>query len=153
MSTTPAKITLRSSDGELFEVDEAVAVQSQAIKHLIDDQCADNVVPLPNVTGPILAKVIQYCKKHAEAGDTNDGDAKPADESLTNWDADFINVDQVTLVDLILVNLSLPLQKPSSFSFPLSVVFFFFFDDSFFGLFWNCVSVNCVLDGHLISLL
>ena len=112
MSTAPAKIRLRSSDGELFEVDEAVAVQSQAIKHLIDDQCADSVVPLPNVTGPILAKVIQYCKKHVDAGDTNDGHAKPADESLANWDADFINVDQVTLVDLILVNLSLFLQKP-----------------------------------------
>ncbi|XP_020209978.1 SKP1-like protein 1A [Cajanus cajan] len=93
------KITLKSSDGEAFEVEEAVALESQTIKHMIEDDCADSGIPLPNVTSKILAKVIEYCKKHVEA--TNN-DEKPTDDELKAWDADFVKVDQATLFDLIL---------------------------------------------------
>ena len=93
------KITLKSSDGEAFEVEEAVALESQTIKHMIEDDCADSGIPLPNVTSKILAKVIEYCKKHVEA---NSADEKPSEDVLKAWDADFVNVDQATLFDLIL---------------------------------------------------
>ncbi|TKY70310.1 SKP protein 1B [Spatholobus suberectus] len=93
------KITLKSSDGEAFEVDEAVALESQTIKHMIEDDCADSGIPLPNVTSKILAKVIEYCKKHVEAANPDD---KPSEEDLKLWDAEFVKVDQATLFDLIL---------------------------------------------------
>ena len=97
------KITLKSSDGESFEVDEAVAIESQTIKHMIEDDCADNGIPLPNVTSKILAKVIEYCKKHVENPKTEDvGAVAGGDEDLKTWDADFVKVDQATLFDLIL---------------------------------------------------
>ncbi|KAK8607442.1 hypothetical protein V6N13_053177 [Hibiscus sabdariffa] len=99
MSSSGRKITLKSSDGESFEVDEAVALESQTIKHMIEDDCADNGIPLPNVTSKILAKVIEYCKKHVEAPKTED---RSADDELKSWDADFVKVDQATLFDLIL---------------------------------------------------
>ncbi|MCP6508470.1 hypothetical protein NL478_27275, partial [Klebsiella pneumoniae] len=54
-------ITLKSSDGEEFEVEEAVAMESQTIRHMIEDDCADNGIPLPNVNSKILSKVIEYC--------------------------------------------------------------------------------------------
>ncbi|KAI4325415.1 hypothetical protein MLD38_030818 [Melastoma candidum] len=97
------KIVLRSSDGEAFEVDEAVALESQTIKHMVEDDCADNAIPLPNVTSNILSKVIEYCRKHVEAagGATNSEDRVP-DEELKIWDAEFVKVDQSTLFDLIL---------------------------------------------------
>lgn len=95
------KITLKSSDGEAFEVDEAVAVESQTIKHMIEDDCADSGIPLPNVTSKILAKVIEYCKKHVEAATAEE---KPSDDDIKAWDADFVKVDQATLFDLILVS-------------------------------------------------
>ncbi|MED6146219.1 SCF ubiquitin ligase complex protein SKP1b [Stylosanthes scabra] len=98
MSST-RKITLKSSDGEAFEVDEAVALESQTIKHMIEDDCADSGIPLPNVTSKILAKVIEYCKKHVEAANAEE---KPNEEELKTWDADFVKVDQATLFDLIL---------------------------------------------------
>ncbi|KAB5561468.1 hypothetical protein DKX38_006425 [Salix brachista] len=101
----PKKIILKSSDGETFFVDEAVAVESQTIKHMIEDDCADNEIPLPNVTSKILAKVIEYCKKHVEAGsdkDKNVTGATEKDESLKSWDTEFVKVDQNTLFDLIL---------------------------------------------------
>ncbi|CAK9315994.1 unnamed protein product [Citrullus colocynthis] len=93
------KIVLRSSDGETFDVDEIVAVESQTIKHMIEDDCADTVIPLPNVTSGILSKVIEYCKKHVE---TDDKDPQAVYETLKTWDAEFVKVDQNTLFDLIL---------------------------------------------------
>ncbi|KAJ0428549.1 putative S-phase kinase-associated protein [Helianthus annuus] len=92
-------IVLRSSDGETFEVDEIVAVESQTIKHMIEDGCADTSIPLPNVTSKILSKVIEYCKKHVE---TPNSDEKVAEEDLKSFDSDFVKVDQGTLFDLIL---------------------------------------------------
>ncbi|RVX03438.1 SKP1-like protein 1B [Vitis vinifera] len=94
------KITLKSSDGEAFDVDEAVALESQTIKHMIEDDCADNGIPLPNVTSKILSKVIEYCKKHVEAPKPEERSG--VDEELKAWDADFVKVDQATLFDLIL---------------------------------------------------
>ncbi|XP_054810779.1 SKP1-like protein 1A [Prosopis cineraria] len=93
------KITLKSSDLESFEVDEAVALESQTIKHMIEDDCADNGIPLPNVTSKILAKVIEYCKKHVEAASSEE---KTSDEDIKAWDAEFVRVDQAVLFDLIL---------------------------------------------------
>ncbi|PQQ13954.1 SKP1-like protein 1B [Prunus yedoensis var. nudiflora] len=91
------KITLKSDNGVTFEVEEAVAMQSQTIKHMVEDDCANSAIPLPNVTSIILAKVIEYCKKHHEK-DVN-GENK---EDIKNWDAEFVTVDQSTLFDLIL---------------------------------------------------
>jgi len=99
MSSATKKITLKSSDGETFEVSEAVALESQTIKHMIEDDCADNAIPVQNVTGKILAKVIEYCKKHVGAADA---DEKPSEDDLKNWDGEFVKVDQATLFDLIL---------------------------------------------------
>ncbi|KAH8515103.1 hypothetical protein Peur_046645 [Populus x canadensis] len=95
------KFTLKSSDGEAFEVDEAVALESQTIKHMIEEDCADNAIPLPNVTSKILSKVIEYCKKHVETPKSDDRPSS-ADDDLKSWDAEFVKVDQATLFDLIL---------------------------------------------------
>ncbi|KAH8498103.1 hypothetical protein Peur_073324 [Populus x canadensis] len=96
------KITLKSSDGETFVVEEAVAVESQTIKHMIEDDCAENDIPLPNVTSKILAKVIEYCKKHVEADADKDATITGKDEFMKSWDAEFVKVDKNTLFDLIL---------------------------------------------------
>ncbi|RZB41692.1 SKP1-like protein 1A [Glycine soja] len=84
-------ITLKSLDVEAFEVEEAVAVKSQMIKHMIEDNYVDNKVPLPNATNKILAEVIKYCKKHVDANCT---DEKPSEDELKAWEADFVKVDQ-----------------------------------------------------------
>ena len=128
------KITLRSSDGETFEVEEVVALESQTIKHMIEDDCADNGIPLPNVTSKILSKVIEYCKKHVETPKAEDRVAS-ADEELKNWDQEFVKVDQATLFDLILVcpsqifqfSLSLSLEIDLSCLGTKGEFFFYFF--------------------------
>ncbi|XP_071691427.1 SKP1-like protein 1B [Rutidosis leptorrhynchoides] len=99
-SSTTKVIVLKSSDGETFEVEEAIALQSQTIKHMIEDDCANTIIPLPNVTTKILSKVIEYCKRHDEESIKNDD--KEAEVDLKAFDADFVQVDQDTLFDLIL---------------------------------------------------
>lgn len=98
--STSKMIVLKSSDGETFEVEEAVALESQTIKHMIEDDCADTSIPLPNVTSKILAKVIEYCKRHVDAVAKTDD--KASEDDLKSFDADFVKVDQATLFDLIL---------------------------------------------------
>ncbi|GKA66104.1 SKP1-like protein 1A [Tanacetum coccineum] len=100
-SSNNKMIVLKSSDGETFEVEEIVALESQTIKHMIEDDCADTSIPLPNVTSKILSKVIEYCKKHVESNATKTDD-KSAEDDLKAFDADFVKVDQGTLFDLIL---------------------------------------------------
>ena len=87
-------ITLKSSDGEEFEVEEAVAMESQTIRHMIEDDCADNGIPLPNVNSKILAKVIEYCNKHVHNAAVDTTNASEGGEDLKSWDAEFVKVDQ-----------------------------------------------------------
>jgi S-phase kinase-associated protein 1 len=68
---------------------------------MIEDKCADDEIPLLNITIKTLAKVLEYCKKHVEVVGSMD---KPRENDLKAWDADFVNVDQATLFDLILVS-------------------------------------------------
>lgn len=98
-------LMLRSSDNQEFEVKESVAMQSMTLKKMVEDGCADKGIPLPNVTSHILVKVIEYCNKHAEP--TGPGDAagttnRSAEDELNIFDADFVNVEHSTLLDLIL---------------------------------------------------
>ncbi|KAM3215635.1 hypothetical protein ACQJBY_067585 [Aegilops geniculata] len=109
-------IKLKSSDGKEFEVEQAVAMESQMIRHMIEDDYTDNGLSLRNVNSKILSMVIEYCNKHvqAKAAATSDfgGGARASDatsavpaasaEDLKNWDANFVKVDKATIFDLIL---------------------------------------------------
>lgn len=96
MSSTTEKVLLKSSDGQFFEVDKAVAQLSQTLKHLVEDTEPNTAIPLANVTSVVLAKVIEYCKKHSEAS----ADAKDA---LKAWDREFVKVEQSLLFDILMV--------------------------------------------------
>lgn len=107
-------ITLTSSDNERFEVSEAAASLSQTISNMIEDDCAKGGIPLPNVTGSVLAKVMEYCNKHASSSSSSseqDGGSSSAPpvaasnantEDLKNFDKEFIEVDLAMLYDLLM---------------------------------------------------
>jgi S-phase kinase-associated protein 1 len=96
------RVKLKSSDDEMYEVDEAVAFESQAVKNMIEDTGIDAPIPLPNVSSKILAKVIEYCKYHVENQKTSEDKPATPEDEIKAWDADFVKVDQATLFDLIL---------------------------------------------------
>uniref|UniRef100_A0A0E0EL08 SKP1-like protein n=1 Tax=Oryza meridionalis TaxID=40149 RepID=A0A0E0EL08_9ORYZ len=100
-------ILLISSDGERFELSESAASQSKTLSHIIEDDCTDNGVPLPNVTTVVLAKVVEYFKKHAAVTPKPATEAVAAgnakrEEELKSFDAEFIGVDRTMLFELIL---------------------------------------------------
>ncbi|CAI9763813.1 unnamed protein product [Fraxinus pennsylvanica] len=96
MSKDGKMITLKSFDAVVFKVEEIVALESQTIKLMIEDDCADNEIPVPNVSGKILAMVIEFCKKHVEAAAAGDK------AKIEAYDSEFVKVDQATLIELIL---------------------------------------------------
>ncbi|XP_021713526.1 SKP1-like protein 1A [Chenopodium quinoa] len=88
------KIILKSADKELFEIAENAAMLSETVKNIVEAIGESNdPIPLKNVSSKILLKIIDYCNKHVEE-ENND--------VLKQWDADFLNVDQDILFDLIL---------------------------------------------------
>ncbi|XP_026451852.1 SKP1-like protein 1 [Papaver somniferum] len=89
-------ITLISSDEQNFNIQENIAFQSRTLTAMIAADNHDNteiLIPLTNVTGTILAKVIEYCNKHA----ADDGCITDVEK---DWDVEFVNVDAATLTHL-----------------------------------------------------
>ncbi|XP_050234264.1 SKP1-like protein 1A [Mercurialis annua] len=104
ITTTSKKVTLRASDGETFEVEQAVASVSQTIKLLIEDGCADGVIPVPNVTGKILSMVLEYAEKHkrTSAAATLYGPCDDESIIIARWDAEFMKLDRNVLFTLMM---------------------------------------------------
>ena len=99
-------VKLRSSQGEVFEVEPEVACMSTLIKNMVDDSGTDEEIPLPNVKTAILVKVIDYCKYHN--GSPAEEISKPLKSTdltacgVSEWDAEYVNIEQEVLFELIL---------------------------------------------------
>ncbi|KAF5735925.1 SKP1-like protein 1B isoform X2 [Tripterygium wilfordii] len=100
MALSPKKVTLISSVGERFEVEEEVALECQTVKLMIEDECADGDITTLDVSGKILGMVIGYCKKHVESNKS--GDSTAVKTELKAWDAEFVEVDTDQLYHLLL---------------------------------------------------
>ncbi|KAI3738087.1 hypothetical protein L2E82_28105 [Cichorium intybus] len=92
MSSSSNKIVLKSSDGEMFEMEESEARLSGLIRRMIEDECTKPFIPILNVTGDILSIFIEYCRKHADTA--NDDDARRL------FDSELIHKDIKTLKKL-----------------------------------------------------
>lgn len=99
------QVVLQSQDGVDFKVEVKVAKMSETVKNLIEDAGIDSPIPLPNVTGKILSKVVDYCKYHTENPTLVKKDEKKDEkrtDDIIGWDLDFCKVDQPMLFELIL---------------------------------------------------
>ncbi|KAG0238571.1 hypothetical protein BGW42_004333 [Actinomortierella wolfii] len=95
------QVLLTSSEGTEFLIDRDIAEKSQVLKFMFDDVGdSGHAVPLPNVSGPILAKVIEYCTHHRHDAPVQNGEDSASD--ISEWDLEFCKVDQGTLYELIL---------------------------------------------------
>ncbi|KAG0515492.1 hypothetical protein BDA96_10G283500 [Sorghum bicolor] len=94
-------IVLVSSDIRArFEVREAAALLSKTVRRMIDeagaDASGDDGILLPEVDAKTLAKVLEYCNKHAPASSSSSA----AEEDLERFDREFMHVDLGTLYSL-----------------------------------------------------
>ena len=103
-----SSIKLVSSDGKEFSVQMDIARKSVTIKTMLEDLGLDDnyngePVPLPNVNGEILQKVIEWCTKHRD--DAMDAFTGISMDEIPEWDEKtFFNEgkDLKMLFDLIL---------------------------------------------------
>lgn len=103
------KITLKTNDGAEMTVPLDVAKRSILLTNLIDDLgievATTSSVPLPNVTEPVLQKIIEWCEHHRNdplptADDDNESRKKTTD--IDEWDQKYMQVDQEMLFEIIL---------------------------------------------------
>ncbi|KAL5215085.1 hypothetical protein ABZP36_004237 [Zizania latifolia] len=96
-------IVLISNDGRRFELPEAAAKLSQIVSYMIEDGCASPAIPLPNVDGDTLAKVVEYCTMHAAVLSDTASERTSKERELEAFDTKFIDVgDVTTLFELIM---------------------------------------------------
>jgi len=101
-------IRLQSFEGEVFDTDVRTAKCCGTIKVMLEDcgieETDDTVVPLPNVSAPILRKVLEWAEYHKD-------DPIPTEEEIqekrlddiTGWDHAYLKgYDQSSLYELIL---------------------------------------------------
>ena len=93
--------------GEVFPVDIEVAKMSDTIKTMMDDlgieDGKEELVPIPNVDGPVLKMVIEWAKHHKadpQPAEVNESKGRFRFE-IQEWDKEFLKVSQAVLFDLI----------------------------------------------------
>ncbi|KAJ3028433.1 UNVERIFIED_CONTAM: hypothetical protein HDU68_001659 [Siphonaria sp. JEL0065] len=85
-------VKLTSSDGQEFTIASEIANQSILIKGMLEDvgELEDQAIPLPNVTGKTLERVINYCISHKDDPPA-DPEAKPKpSEDIDEKDKEFM---------------------------------------------------------------
>ncbi|KAJ8759118.1 hypothetical protein K2173_004125 [Erythroxylum novogranatense] len=92
----PRVVRLKSSDGEIFEVETEVAMLCKVVGSMMEDGCANDVIPLPNTGSKVLGMVIEWCRKRTTCN-LSKGE-------VNQWDAEFMDniEDQEVLFGLIL---------------------------------------------------
>ena len=110
MSDGDELVTLEASDGRIFRVPLKHAKLSVTISSLIEDAGVDNPIPLPNVSGPILGKVVQYLSyifenpKPKKEGEQQQQQQEHNTDELTQWEIDFFKMDQESLFLIIMAS-------------------------------------------------
>jgi len=105
VSNEEKKLRLISSEGEKFEVLKKVAITSELVKTMAEGDKEENEIPLPNVKSAVLRKVIEYMRYHVDQPSREiEKPLKSANmqEVVSQFDADFVDVDQEVLFELIL---------------------------------------------------
>ena len=98
-------VKLMTSDGELVEVSRECAEASVLIKGIIDDSGIEDDIPLPQVKKAILDKIVVYCQyitTNAAPEIEKPLRSNQLSDVVNEWYADYVNVEQELLFELIL---------------------------------------------------
>ena len=99
-------ITLEFNECEMFTEDLDIARQFGTVKNMLEDLGMDkegeDAIPLSNVNGANLSKVIEWKTFHKDDPSLpEDEDNKKKTDTISSWDLDFLKVDQETLFKVI----------------------------------------------------
>lgn len=98
-----------TEDGTAFIVGRRVAEQSETLKNLIEDVGdITQVIQLPNVTGKVYEKVIEFCKhalllKQEQKQEQKQEEEAEDEKKLTEWEESFVkDMENDFLVSVLL---------------------------------------------------
>jgi S-phase kinase-associated protein 1 len=99
-------VALETEYGQVFQVPREVAMMSVTIANMLadveDDDSTDPIM-LPNLTGPIMAKVVEWAKHHHDHPDLETKPSKnPIEDPIPEWDQEFLKVEQSELFDIMI---------------------------------------------------
>jgi S-phase kinase-associated protein 1 len=99
----PAKIVkVITADEVVLEMPYRAAMMSKTIANMLDDipDEIDAPIPLPNVMGNVMQRVIEFCVHHMNEPEPAEGDPKRTE--IEPWDQEFCKMDQALLFTTIL---------------------------------------------------
>jgi len=104
-SEVARKVSLKSADDRVFQVDLDVIKMSVTIRTMLDDLGQENmeeVIPLPNVRSEILTKVVDWATHHKDDPPIleEDDQREKRTDDITPWDQDFLKVGVQISFDL-----------------------------------------------------
>jgi S-phase kinase-associated protein 1 len=90
-------VSLVSTEGEVFKVNEKAARKMKLVNNMIEDSGLEEDIPLPAVRTEILTKIITYCVHHLDNPEPVLPKPLPsyvlAEVVKDPFDLDFVNVD------------------------------------------------------------
>ncbi|KAJ2809142.1 hypothetical protein H4R20_000321 [Coemansia guatemalensis] len=110
-------IKLAAADGAVISVEQDMAEQSGTIRNILNDVgISSTPIPVPNVSGPILSKIVDYWRHHrgdasrrrpreplpGEENDSCEAATQHAISQMDDFDHEFCRIDQGTLFDIML---------------------------------------------------
>ncbi|KAJ1727031.1 suppressor of kinetochore protein mutant, partial [Coemansia biformis] len=97
-------IRLQASDGRLFAMDRSAAEMSTLVQAFVSDLGAGSApIPLPNVPGATLAKIVEYCTHHKDDVRLRKdvADLLRDDSMVEAWDRRFMDEDDATVLRIL----------------------------------------------------
>ncbi|KAF3321209.1 SKP1-like protein 1B-like protein [Carex littledalei] len=113
-------VLLKCIDGVTVEVAETVALKSKMLKHALEESIPERFIPLDNITGEVMFKIVDYMamqtelesKKPQEIVEKSpelEGEVAKAEEALkawkqtvVTWEEKYMDVSMNMLYDLFL---------------------------------------------------
>ena len=97
-------MNLISKSGKAHKVKKSAVVLSNVIKTMIEYDTKEQEIPLSTLNDDVLEKIVEFMEYHENVKFTEI--EKPIKSTnirdlVSDWDADFINVDKILLFDLL----------------------------------------------------
>jgi S-phase kinase-associated protein 1 len=93
-------IELETADGKTFKVESALIDEMLTVKHILSDLGEGKAsISIGKVRGVIFSKIIEFLKYHHE--NPSDPPKPGVRPEICEWDKKFLDVDQSTLLELI----------------------------------------------------
>ncbi|KAK8941623.1 hypothetical protein KSP40_PGU016130 [Platanthera guangdongensis] len=89
-------VLIKASEGKAVVVTKAVAMQSPALKKIIESELSTTqiIIEMTYLSEAILNKIFEYCEKHLYDGDCNPTEYK---NEIMDFDKKFVDVDKKQL--------------------------------------------------------